>query len=84
MQASLEQRYAIKFCVKMGNSASETLEMLRKAYGQARLHRSTDGTKLSRMDARVWKMNNDQDASLHLRKVRYPPPPNSSSILTKK
>jgi hypothetical protein len=37
MQASLEQRYAIKFCVKMGNSASETLEMLRKAYGQATL-----------------------------------------------
>jgi hypothetical protein len=38
MQASLEQRYALNFfCVKMGNSASETLEMLSKAYRQATL-----------------------------------------------
>jgi hypothetical protein len=37
MQASLEQRYAIQFYVNMGNSALETLEMLRKVYGHATL-----------------------------------------------
>nr|XP_012219029.1 PREDICTED: putative uncharacterized protein FLJ37770 [Linepithema humile] len=32
MQRSLEQRYAIKFCVKLSKSATDTLEMLRQAY----------------------------------------------------
>jgi len=35
MQRSLEQRYAIKFCAKLGKSASETLQLLRTAYGDA-------------------------------------------------
>ena len=35
MQRSLEQRYAIKFCVKLGKSGSETLQLLRTAYGDA-------------------------------------------------
>jgi len=35
MQRSLEQRYAIKFCAKLGNSGSETLQLLRTAYGDA-------------------------------------------------
>jgi hypothetical protein len=35
MQRSLEQRYAIKFCSKPGKSGSETLQMLRAAYGDA-------------------------------------------------
>ena len=33
MQRSLEQRYAIKFCAKLGKSGSETLQFLRTAYG---------------------------------------------------
>ena len=33
MQMSLEQRYAIKFCAKLGKSGSETLQLLRTAYG---------------------------------------------------
>jgi len=33
MQGSLEQRYAIKFCAKLGKSGSETLQLLRTAYG---------------------------------------------------
>jgi len=33
MQRSLEQRYAIKFCAKLGKSGSETLQLLRTAYG---------------------------------------------------
>ena len=37
MQRSVEQRYAIKFCMKLGKTASEALEMLRTAYGEAAL-----------------------------------------------
>jgi len=40
MQRSLEQRYAIKFCVKLGKSGSETLHLLRTAYGDAVLSSS--------------------------------------------
>jgi len=35
MQRNLEQRCMIKFCVKLGKSGSETLELLRAAYGDA-------------------------------------------------
>jgi len=35
MQRSLEQPYAIKFCAKLGKSGSETLQLLRTAYGDA-------------------------------------------------
>jgi len=35
MQRSLEQRYAIKFCVKLGKSGSKTFHLLRTAYGDA-------------------------------------------------
>jgi len=35
MQGSLEQRYAITFCAKLGKSGSETLQLLRTAYGDA-------------------------------------------------
>jgi len=35
MQRSLEQCYAIKFCAKLGKSGSETLQLLRTAYGDA-------------------------------------------------
>jgi len=31
----LEQRYAIEFCAKLGKSGSETLQLLRTAYGDA-------------------------------------------------
>ncbi|KAJ8937531.1 hypothetical protein NQ318_000356 [Aromia moschata] len=33
MQRSLEQRMAIKFCVKLEKSAAETIPMLKKAFG---------------------------------------------------
>ena len=35
MQRSLQQRYAIKFCVKLRKSGSETFNLLRAAYGDA-------------------------------------------------
>ena len=37
MERTIEQRYAIKFCVKLDKTPSETLEMLRRAYGEATL-----------------------------------------------
>jgi hypothetical protein len=37
----MEQRAAIKFCFKLGKSASETYELLQKAYGSYYLCRST-------------------------------------------
>ena len=33
MEPTVEQRYAVKFCVKLGKSASETLELIKQAYG---------------------------------------------------
>ena len=35
VQRSLEQCYAIKFCMKLGKSGSETLQFLRTPYGDA-------------------------------------------------
>jgi hypothetical protein len=34
MDGKIEQRVCIKFCVKLGKSATETLEMLREAFGE--------------------------------------------------
>jgi hypothetical protein len=40
MQMNLDQRYAIKYCVQKGKSGSETLQLLRPAYGNAALSAS--------------------------------------------
>jgi hypothetical protein len=34
MDDKIEQHVCIKFCVKLGKSVTETLEMLRKAFGE--------------------------------------------------
>ncbi|EFN80151.1 Putative uncharacterized protein FLJ37770, partial [Harpegnathos saltator] len=39
-QRNLEQRYAIKFCVKLGESASVAFEKLKQAYGKHSLSRA--------------------------------------------
>jgi hypothetical protein len=34
MDGKIEQRVCIKFCVKLGKSTTETIEMLREAFGE--------------------------------------------------
>ncbi|PRD27834.1 UNVERIFIED_CONTAM: hypothetical protein NCL1_34247 [Trichonephila clavipes] len=34
MQQSIEQRYAIKFCIRLRKSGSSTLEMIQQAYSR--------------------------------------------------
>jgi hypothetical protein len=40
MQENTEQRYAIKFCVKLNKSATETFASLTESYGDATLSRT--------------------------------------------
>jgi len=40
MQENIEQRYAIKFCVKLNKSATETFASLTEAYGDANISRT--------------------------------------------
>jgi hypothetical protein len=67
MQRSLEQRYAIKFCAKLGKSGSETMQLLRTAYGDAVL--SSGGTRRSRMEGRALRTNSTQGI-LQFQKLR--------------
>lgn len=41
MERLIEQRYAIKFCVKLGKSGKETHDMIKQAYGDAAMGRSS-------------------------------------------
>jgi hypothetical protein len=40
MDGKLEQRVYIKFCVELGKSTTETLEMLHEAFGEHSLSRT--------------------------------------------
>jgi len=40
MQENIEQRYTIKFCVKLNKSATETFASLTEAYGDATVSRT--------------------------------------------
>ncbi|UYV74734.1 YTHDF2 [Cordylochernes scorpioides] len=43
MERSLEQRYAIKFCVRLGKNATETFQMLQNAFKDDCISRSQSG-----------------------------------------
>jgi hypothetical protein len=58
MQRSLEQRYVIEFCVKVGKFGSETLQLLRAACGDAVL--SSGGTRRSRAEGRALRAKSTQ------------------------
>ena len=40
LQENIEQRYAMKFCVKLNKSATETFASFAEAYGDATLSRT--------------------------------------------
>ncbi|GFS54072.1 uncharacterized protein TNCV_3728921 [Trichonephila clavipes] len=40
MEHFLEQRYAIKFCIKLGKTGKDTNDMIEEAYGDAVMGRS--------------------------------------------
>ena len=57
MQENIEQWYAIKFCVKLNKSATETFASLTEAYGDAPLSKTwfLSGTKLSKRAEKMLK-----------------------------
>jgi hypothetical protein len=42
MDGKTEQRFCIKFCVKLGKSATEILDMLYEAFGEHSVSRTAD------------------------------------------
>ena len=63
-EETLEERYAIKFCFKLGKSASEMFGMLQTAYGQSCMNRASvfewhkrfkEGRESVRDDDRCWR-----------------------------
>ena len=55
----IQQCCAIKFCVKLGESATVTYEKLRRAYGEHSLSRAqcSDGTSPYQKAENKWKTN---------------------------
>jgi len=71
MQRSLEQCYAIKICVKLGKSGSETLQLLRTAYGDAVLSSSQVLRQYKALkDGREGVETNSVQGVLHLQELR--------------
>ena len=69
MDGGNEQRFAIKFCFKVGLSGTETLVLVQKAYGNEALNRSNvlrwyyryrDGRELVEDDERGGRPNSTQ------------------------
>jgi hypothetical protein len=48
MDGKTKQRVCIKFCVKLGKSATKTLEMLREAFGEHSLSQTAVSERHSR------------------------------------
>ena len=54
---TLEERYAIKFCFKLGKSATETYGMLQTAFGTSSIeHQFLWGIRDSRKAGSLWGM----------------------------
>ena len=58
---TLEERYAIKFCFKLGKNATETYGMLQTAFGASCMNRASvlSGIKDSRKAGSLWGMMRD-------------------------
>jgi hypothetical protein len=60
MDGKIEQRVCIKFCVEVGKSAAETLEMLLEAFGEHSLSRTVVFEWHSRFKAGRVSVENDE------------------------
>jgi hypothetical protein len=62
MDDKIEQRVCIKFCVKLGKSATETLDMIREAFGEHSLSGTVvlNGIHILRSVECQLKMTNSQ------------------------
>ena len=64
MERLLEQRYEIKFCVKLGKTGKEIHNMIKEAYGDAAMGRSGvfEWHKLFQECRKEWKTTTAPDA----------------------
>jgi hypothetical protein len=60
MDGKIEQRVCIKFCAKLGKSATETLEMLHEAFGEHSLSRTAVSEWHSRVKASRVSVEDDK------------------------
>jgi hypothetical protein len=60
MDGKTEQRVCIKFCVKLGKSATKTLEMLREAFGEYSLSWAAVSEWHSHFKARRMSVEDDK------------------------
>jgi hypothetical protein len=60
MDSKIEQRVCIKFCVKLGKSATKTLKMLCEAFGEHYLSRTTVFEWHSRFKASQMSVEDDE------------------------
>ncbi|UYV84533.1 hypothetical protein LAZ67_X002487 [Cordylochernes scorpioides] len=64
MKRSLEQRYAIKFCVRLGKNATETFQMLQKAFKDDCISRSQSGKTDENVDRVLEVLRTDRRLSI--------------------
>ena len=57
---TLEERYAIKFCFKLGKNATETYGMLQTAFGASRMNRASDFERHKRFKEGRESMRDDE------------------------
>jgi hypothetical protein len=60
MDGKVERRVCIKFCVKLGKSATETLEMLHEAFGEHSLSQTAVFELHSRFKAGLVSIEDDR------------------------
>jgi hypothetical protein len=64
MDGKIDQRVCIKFCVKLGKSATDTLDVLREAFGEHSLSRTAAFEWHSRFKAGRVSVEDDECSGL--------------------
>ena len=58
---TLEERYAVKFCFKLGKNAIETYGMLQTAFGQSCMNRASVAFEWHKIFKEVWESARDDE-----------------------